>query len=74
MEEHLYLLATDKSAVRKINELLIDIQRNGNMGIGKPEPLIYRKAWSGRIDHEHRVVSIIEENKIILIMSLKEHH
>ncbi len=40
----------DKSLVKKINDLIQDIQRNGfSSGIGKPEPLKHRKAWSRRI-------------------------
>ena len=39
----------DKSLVKKINDLIQDIQRNGfSSGIGKPEPLKHRKAWSRR--------------------------
>jgi len=29
----------DKKIVKKINEIIKDIKRNGNEGIGKPEPL-----------------------------------
>lgn len=43
--DYLYWQMTDKSIMRKINELLKDIQRNGvSKGTGKPEPLRYRKA------------------------------
>ena len=28
----------NKSVLKKINELVKDIMRNGNLGIGKPEP------------------------------------
>lgn len=35
----------DKVIVKKINELIKDINRNGlNTGMGKPEPLKHRKA------------------------------
>ena len=30
----------DKKTLKKINQLIRDIERNGNAGIGKPEPLI----------------------------------
>ena len=44
--------------LKRINRLLRDIQRNGNTGIGKPEPLRYNPAghWSRRITEEHRLV------------------
>ena len=32
----------DKKTLRRINQLIKDIERNGNSGIGKPEPL---KGW-----------------------------
>src|SRR5580658_7777316 len=38
------------------DELIADIQRNGNDGIGKPEPLKhgFQGYWSRRITDEHR--------------------
>ena len=65
----------DKTIARKINELIRDINRNGlNQGIGKPEPLKHRKAWSRRIDHEHRLIYNFDENKNLLIISCKGHY
>lgn len=65
----------DKTIARKINELIKDINRNGlNQGIGKPEPLKHRKAWSRRIDHEHRLIYNFDENKNLLIISCKGHY
>jgi len=38
--------AEDKKTLKRINELIKDIQRNGFMkGIGKPEPLKGRKEY-----------------------------
>ena len=64
----------DKKMVKRINELIKDIDRNGLLnGIGKPEPLKYRKAWSRRIDHENRLVyNIINGN--LWIASCKGHY
>jgi len=36
--EYMDWLATDKSKIKRINQLLTDIDRNGYTGIGKPEP------------------------------------
>ena len=37
--------------MKRINELIKSIEREGpSQGIGKPEPLKHRKAWSRRID------------------------
>ena len=53
--QYVELQQIDRTLIKKINELIKDIQRNGlSTGIGKPEPLKYRKAWSRRINHEHR--------------------
>ena len=50
-----YLGHTDRRAVRRINDLIVDIMRNGHDGIGKPEPLRGELSgfWSRRIDQEH---------------------
>ena len=42
----------DRKTLKRINALIADIQRNGNEGIGKPEPLRYEYTgfWSRRID------------------------
>ena len=45
--DHEYWQTQDKRTLSKINELLKDIERNGVAdGIGKPEFLKYKKAWS----------------------------
>jgi hypothetical protein len=38
-EDYLYWQKQDKKTLKKINDLIKDIERNGNEGIGKPEPL-----------------------------------
>jgi len=67
-EDYQYWLTTDKQVVRRINELLKDIRRNPNSGIGKPEPLRHSLAgyWSRRIDQEHRLVYRVTEQGILL--------
>lgn len=74
-DDYLYWQTTDKSLMRKVNELLKDIQRNSlAQGIGKPEPLKYRKAWSRRIDHGNRLVYTADEKGNIIILSIKGHY
>jgi toxin YoeB len=36
--DYLYWQTQDKKTLRRINQLMKDIERNGNHGIGKPEP------------------------------------
>ena len=60
--------STDRKRVRRINELLKDISRNGNEGIGKPEPLRhgFQGYWSRRITDEHRLVYRIDGDDILI--------
>ena len=65
-EDYLYWQKNDKKIVRKINELIKDISRTPFSGRGKPEPLKhkYKGFWSRRIDHEHRLIYQIKDDKI----------
>jgi toxin YoeB len=38
-EEYLYWQTQDKKTLKRINQLIRDIDSNGNNGIGKPEAL-----------------------------------
>lgn len=51
-------LQSDKRLLKRANEILKDIDRNGYSGIGKPEPLKgdFSGYWSRRIDEFHRIV------------------
>lgn len=68
-EDYLYWQQTDKQTLRKINQLLKEIQRTPFTGTGKPEPLKHQLqgCWSRRIDSEHRLVYEIAENTIKVI-------
>ena len=67
-EDYTYWQKTDKRILKRINELIKDIQKNKYEGIGKPEPLKHNLSgyWSRRITSEHRLVYKIEKNKIFL--------
>jgi toxin YoeB len=59
LTEYISWQSEDKKTLNRINELIRSIQRNGFMkGIGKPEPLKGRKAYSRRIDDRNRLVYI----------------
>lgn len=65
----------DKKTLKRINDLIKDIERNGlNKGIGKPEKLKYTDDWSRRIDDKNRLVYKIDENGYIYIRSCKGHY
>lgn len=74
-EDYLSWQAEDKKTLRKINELIKDIQRTPFAGKGKPEPLKYDLAglWSRRIDREHRLVYRVSGNEI-LIYTCRYHY
>ena len=65
----------DKKIVKRINDLIKDIDRNGLLaGIDKPEPLKFRKACSRRINDEHRLVYNMDTNQNLIIFSCKYHY
>ena len=65
-DDYTYWQTQDKKTLRKINELLKDIDRNGYKCKGKPEPLKGNLTgyWSVRIDQKNRLVFKIEEDSI----------
>lgn len=74
-DDYLYWQLQDKKTLKKINALVKDIERNGlSEGLGKPEPLRYRKAWSRRIDKENRLLYDIDESGNLWIIACKGHY
>lgn len=65
-EQYLHWQIQDKKTLKKINNLLKDIDRNGYSCIGKPEPLKGEFAgwWSVRIDKKNRLIFKIENNAV----------
>ncbi|MGM9580974.1 MAG: Txe/YoeB family addiction module toxin [Anaerovibrio sp.] len=64
----------DRKVFKKINVLIQDIARNGNEGIGKPEPLINMNGyWSRRITDKDRLIYKVQEDAI-LIAACKGHY
>ena len=57
-EDYLYWQATDRTILKRINQLIKDIEREPFAGIGKSEPLRHQLSgfWSRRIDSQHRLV------------------
>lgn len=65
-EDYLYWQSQDRKTLKRINQLIKDIDRNGYDGIGKPEPLKYefQGFWSRRIDDNNRLIYRIDDNRI----------
>ena len=74
-DDYLYWQDTDRSKLRRINQLIEDIRRSPYEGIGKPEPLKHQLAgwWSRRIDGEHRFLYRVTE-QAIEISNLRNHY
>ena len=74
-DDYLYWQANDRHIIKRINELIKDIQRSPYQGIGKPEPLRHALSgyWSRRITDEHRLVYRVE-NQTILIAQARFHY
>jgi toxin YoeB len=74
-EHYLYWQNQDKKTAKRINQLIKDVERNGNDGIGKSEPLKGDLSgwWSKRIDDVNRLVYRINNN-VIEILSCKGHY
>jgi toxin YoeB len=74
-EDYLYWQTQDRKTLKRINQLLRDIERNGNDGIGKPEPLKgeFSGFWSRRIDDMNRLVYRLRDGAIEII-SCKGHY
>lgn len=74
-DEYLWWQRQDRKILKRINLLIQDIVRNGNEGIGKPEPLRYDFAdyWLRRITEEHRLVYKVT-NDDVLIATCRYHY
>ena len=74
-DDYKYWLKEDKKTINRINALIEDIVRNGNSGIGKPEPLKnnLKGFWSRRIDDKNRLVYRIEGD-VIIIIACRTHY
>ena len=76
LNDYIYWQTEDKRTLKKINQLIRDIARNGYTGIGSPEPLRGNLSgyWSREIDEKNRIVYRIKENEDIEIIQCKGHY
>ncbi len=74
-EDYLYWQSQDKKTLKRINQLLKDVERNAEDGIGKPEPLkgSLTGFWSRRIDDTNRLVYRVSGD-VIDVISCKGHY
>lgn len=74
-EDYLWWHAHDRKMLRRINQLIRDIERDPFSGIGKPEPLRGNLSgmWSRRIDQANRLVYEVSGDTLML-HSAKDHY
>ena len=68
--DYLYWQTQDKKTLKRINQLIKDIDRNGCLnGIGKPEPPIgdLQGEYSRRINDKDRLVYHMENGRIYIV-------
>ena len=65
-DDYIWWQAQARKILKRTNTLINDIQRNGNEGIGKPEPLkqSFQGYWSRRVTDEHRLIYKVVEDQI----------
>lgn len=74
-EDYLYWQATDRTILKRINQLIKDIGREPFAGIGKPEPLKHQLSgfWSRRIDSQHRLVYMVKDDTLF-VAQCRDHY
>lgn len=68
-DDYLWWQPSDRRILKRINQLIADIARNGHEGIGKPEPLRHDLSgyWSRRVTSEHRLVYTIDDETVMIV-------
>jgi toxin YoeB len=76
LEDYISWQTEDKRTLKKINQLIKDIIRNGNTGIGRPEPLKGNLSgyWSREIDEKNRLLYRILADDKVEIIHCKGHY
>ena len=75
-DEYTAWQAEDKRTLKKINNLIADILRNGNKGIGHPEQLKGNLSgyWSREIDEKNRLIYKILDNGKVVVAHCNGHY
>ena len=74
-EDRNYWQKHNVQILKRIDQLITDIQRDPFRGIGKPEPLRFNYSgyWSRRINNEHRLVYKIQ-GECVYIVQCRYHY
>jgi toxin YoeB len=75
LKDYMQWQKEDRKTLKKINDLIEDILRNGLMkGIGKPERLKHLEGYSRHIDDMNRLIYTADEKQNLRIISCKGHY
>ena len=74
-EDYVWWQSHDKKMLKRINQLIKDIDRSPFEGIGKPEPLRFELSgkWSRRIDERNRLIYQVDGNTVFFY-SCRDHY
>jgi len=74
-EDYLYWQTQDRKTLKRINDLLRDIERDPFGGIGKPEPLKHewQGYWSRRINETDRLIYRVN-NEQLEVAACRSHY
>ena len=68
----------DKPTIKKITNMLLELQEHPRTGTGQVEHLkhyVFEETWSRRITREHRLVYEIHDNEVlVLVISAYGHY
>jgi toxin YoeB len=68
-DDYVYWQGQDKKTLKRINQLIKEVQRTPFEGIGKPEPLLGNLSgfWSRRIDDANRLVYEATDDQVNVV-------
>lgn len=74
-DDYQYWQTQDRKTLKRINQLIREVQRTPFEGVGKPEPLKANLSgfWSRRIDDVNRLVYEAQEDQINIV-SCRYHY
>lgn len=68
-DDYVYWQGQDRKTLKRINQLIREVQRTPFDGIGKPEPLVGNLSgfWSRRIDEANRLVYEATDEQVSVV-------
>ena len=74
-EDYVWWQSQDRRTLKRINQLIKDIERDPFSGLGKPDTLRFELSgkWTRRIDDRNRLIYRIEGD-MIFFYSCKDHY